>query len=170
MTKKMNSCPYDLSLAKPSKPYTNISSVTGREKTIEEITADLREAGAMFNIKIGEEEMGVEWRRQKAREEKWRAFWTKLKDFFEPIICTPLAILFGIIAFVAKLASYISCLGLFAGGWLLYQSFCASSKMVPVWKTENFFEAIFYIVLPFGAFLVSALFSAIHDYFDLRAF
>lgn len=101
---------------------------------------------------------------------KWMDFCDNLKDFLVPIICTPLSILFGIIAFVAKLASYVSCLGLFAGGWLLYQSFYASSKLEPVWKTENFFEAIIYILLPFVVFLVSAMLSAIHDYFNLRAY
>lgn len=170
MAEKLNKDPHEYLKYKPTKPTCSSANKPAHEKTIEEITQELREIGACFNIKIGDEEMGVEWRRQKARDEKWNAFWSNLKDFVEPIICTPLAILFGVLSFIAKVASYISCLGLFAGGYLLYQSFCASSELMPVWKAENFYEAIFYIVLPFGAFLLSALVSAIHDFFDLRAF
>ena len=171
MTKMIDTDPHEYLKYKPT-PVT--SNKPDHEKTKEDWKREMEEKFACFGLRFIDEntpsEMPVELRKRIARRDKWYDFTNQMKEFFEPVICTPLAILFCVLAFVARLASYISCLGLFAGGWLLYQSFCASDKFWLVWKADHFLEAIFYLVLPFAGFLLSALLSKIYDYFDLRAY
>lgn len=94
----------------------------------------------------------------------------EIKEFIVPIICTPLSIFFTVLSFVGRIAAYISCIGLFVGAWNLYQSFCASSAAMPVWKMDSFREGILYIILPFVAFLVSSVLNKIRSYFYIRSF
>ena len=156
-----------------TKMNTNYTSDEGRrpEEKVEGEADKLYEAISRFEggTRTGAEIKAASyarWNKMMRRSD----FFEGLKNFFEPIICTPLAILFGILTFAGRLAAYISCIGLFVGGWNLYQSFCASGLSLELLKMESFRNGWLYIILPFVAFLLASLLEKIHDFFDLRAF
>ena len=136
------------------------------DKLIEEIQEKARQLG--YKVSTKEEMLATEERMRKMdkRDAKIRSF----LGFIRSVVYTPLSIAFRAVSVVTRIIAGISSLGLIAGVYCLYQSFCALKDGVPWGEIETLSQAGSFIVFPFIAYFVAEVTERIWIYLHDNAF
>lgn len=100
-------------------------------------------------------------KKRKAKEEREKkriGFAYSLRRIF----FTPIASAVNLIGFICEIVAKISFVGLIAGVYYLYQSFCAMKNGVPFAEVDTFGKAISLIIFPFIAYGVAEILDVLY--------
>ena len=104
-------------------------------------------------------EMGRKYERRAKRVQA-------VKDFFRPIIFTPLALVADVLSTVAGFAGKVLALGLIGSVYYFYKTFVAIKESVPIGDIEELPRALILLAAPFVAFFVSTGMEKLSDFLN----